>query len=116
MTKKTQEELVEARANFQKLMELAEHDPLGAVALEVPSFSLASFTRIEALAEATGLGGTPYIHFATFDKWIERGYCVQKGQKAVTSVVTFIVVEKDGEKKKRPWSSHLFHISQVAEL
>lgn len=116
MAKKTAEELAQARAEFQKLCALAQEDEAAAL-FQIGKFSLAGYGKVMAAMEAQGLTGIPYVHVATFDEWINRGYCVQKGQKSFCSVVTFVTMtNKQGEEYKRPWSSYLFHFSQVREL
>jgi hypothetical protein len=50
----------------------------------------------------------------TFDGWIERGYVVQKGEKAIRSWV--LLTDKDDEDKKYPKNVFLFYKKQVKKL
>ena len=116
--KKSPEELLEARNAFAEVMAIAKVVPIEAVRIVRGKFSLQDYVQVEAIAKNTGLEGIPYIHFADFNTWIHRGYCVQKGQKAVCSVPTIKTFndKETGESKRVPWTSYLFHISQVKEL
>ncbi len=59
----------------------------------------------------------PQQNCLTFKKWLENGYKVKKGEKAIKS---FIVVEKKNEKgevtDKYPKQINLFYLSQVEKI
>jgi hypothetical protein len=119
MARKTEQENAQLRLEFNKILELAKEDDMAAIEQVTGGrMSVNNYLIVESACEATGLTGIPYIHFSTFQGWLNRGYCVDKGQKAVCSVPTiksFYDKEKDSY-YKTPRNSSLFHISQVKGL
>ena len=59
----------------------------------------------------------PKRNCLTFSRWLENGYQVKKGEKAIKS---FIVVEQKDEKgvvvRKYPKTINLFYIKQVQKV
>jgi len=119
MAKRTDTENAQLRAEFNRILELAKEDDMAAIEQVTGGrMSVNNYLIVESACEATGLTGIPYIHFSTFQGWLNRGYCVDKGQKAVCSVPTIKTFHnKDTDTYyKTPRNSFLFHISQVKEL
>lgn len=56
----------------------------------------------------------PRQNVLTFNAWKAIGRYVRKGEKGV-KVVTYIETtdKETGEKKRRPWSTTVFHVSQT---
>lgn len=57
----------------------------------------------------------PRENVLTFNAWKALGRVVRRGETGV-SVVTWIEVEKDGQRTRRPKTTTVFHISQTNPL
>ena len=59
----------------------------------------------------------PYTNCLTFKQWLEYGYCVKQGEKAIKSV-TFVEVKDNAGKviKSYPKNVNLFYQRQVEKI
>lgn len=83
------------------------------------NFSMANFAQVIQEFCTRGIPASeirPKENVFTFNAWKALGRVVKKGEKGV-KILTWIPMEtKDGKSKVRPWTSHVFHVSQTEEL
>jgi len=115
------------RAEWQKAKETANLDEIKAIIMNHGlNISPVSFAIVANQMKALGLSGTPYLDTKTYDKWLENGFQVKRGEKSQIHGITWILAnsskndeseDKENDDSFRfPKVYHLFHKSQVQEL
>lgn len=115
------------RAEWQKAKETANINAIQAIIQNHGlNISPISFAIVQSQMKSLGLDGIPYLDCKTFEKWLENGFVVIKGQKSQIHGITWLLangskINDENETDKNdsfrfPKVYHLFHRSQVQPL
>jgi len=99
-------------------MSLSVEETAEAVRRAKEGQSMANYAAIFDGFEAKGIpieAITPRENVFTYNVWKAMGRQVRKGEKGVR-VVTFVQYEKNGETKRSPKTTTVFHITQTDEV
>jgi hypothetical protein len=104
----------------RKAMSVSDDDAIRAHALSGLQVSYTSFFFTLTDMRAQGLDGIPYIDAKTFNKWIESGYQVKKGEHSTLRGIAWISTRKKEDDPKDefvfPKEYKLFHRNQVEPI
>ena len=71
---------------------------------------------VERYGEAEAKNYNPQLNCKTFKQWIQDGFKVKKGEKALKSYTLIEMKDKHGDVTKRRRTVNLFYILQVEPL
>lgn len=80
------------------------------------TFELVADQIKKRFGESEASNYNPYSNCLSFKSWLERGYRVRRGEKAIKSITFIEKKEADGSIKKYPKTVNLFYYLQVEKI